>query len=191
MRKYFLILILLISIGMGCKKEATSTSSSTAFTLSSEAVVGGMLLDAYKCEQKVAGVEKSIPLAWTNAPATAKSFAITMVHYPNPADSVNLNCYLLLWGIDQSVTHIDHGMADKGQWYMGSNKDGTAVSYTSPCSKGAGTHQYTITIYALSETPASLPSSSSLNVNYATMKTALSSVKIIDKATLVFNSINN
>ena len=49
------------------------------------------------------------------------------------------------------------GTADDGLWYIGSNKDGTAISYTSPCSPDAATHEYTITIYALSATPASLP----------------------------------
>lgn len=174
-----------------CKKstENVTPTPSGTFTLSSIAVTNGMLLDAYKCEPKVNGKEKSIPLAWTNAPSSANAFAITMIHYPNANDSSVYNSYLELWGIDKSVTEIPYGQADKGPWFMGPNKDTNTISYTSPCSQGSGTHRYTITIFALSATPASLPKQSSLAVTYSVLKNALSTVTIIDKATLVFDSV--
>ncbi|WP_271855684.1 hypothetical protein [Patiriisocius marinus] len=77
-------------------------------------------------------------------------------------------------------------MANLGDWYMGANKDGNAISYTSPCSRGEGAHQYTIALYALSETPASLPKSSSLEVDYNIFMDALDTVEIIDRTTLEF-----
>jgi phosphatidylethanolamine-binding protein (PEBP) family uncharacterized protein len=171
------------------KEQSIIQPVNSLFSLTSIAVTDGLLLDAYKCEPKVNGIENSIPLSWSNASANANSFAITMVHYPNPNDSIHLNSYLILWGIDKSVTEIPYAQADKGPWFMGSNKDTTAISYTSPCSPSSGAHKYTITIYALSATPPSLPSYSSLAVTYGVLMNALSTVTIIDKATLVFNNI--
>ena len=188
----FLIFILSSLILSSCHKDEEQSIAqpiSSSFTLTSTAVENGLLLDAYKCEPKVNNIENSIPLSWSNAPANVSSFAITMVHYPNPNDSVQLNSYLLLWGIDKIITDIPYAQADKGPWFMGSNKDGVAISYTSPCSPSSGSHQYIITIYALSATPPDLPTQSSLSVNYSALINALSTVTIIDKATLVFNSV--
>jgi hypothetical protein len=95
-----------------------------------------------------------------------------------------------LWGIDPTVTEIPHGGADGGEWYIGSNKDGTAASYTSPCSKGPGAHEYSITLYALSEIPPSLPRESTLRVTYEVLKKAIETVTVIDTATLAFVSTN-
>jgi phosphatidylethanolamine-binding protein (PEBP) family uncharacterized protein len=72
---------------------------------------------------------------------------------------------------------------------MGANKDGNVISYTSPCSAGSGTHNYIITLYALSAVPPSLPTQHSLSVNYAVLKNALTSVTVIDKAVLNFKSV--
>ena len=147
------------------------------------------MLTAFKCEQKVNDVEASIPLAWSNVPSNAGSLAVTMHHYPNGDTSGTPNSYLLLWGIDPSVTSIAHGAADDGPFYMGSNKDGTAISYTSPCSQSTGTHEYTITLYALSATPSSLPTTSSLSVTYDVLTAAIATVTTIDTATLTFNDV--
>jgi len=163
--------------------------SNGPFTLSSSAISNGELLTAYKCEAKENDIEKSIPLSWSNIPTGTASLAIIMHHYPNANDTTQLNSYLLLWNIDPSITSIAHGEADDGAWYMGSNKDGTAISYTSPCSQSTGTHEYTITLYALSETPASLPSTSSLSVTYDVLKSAIDSVTIIGSTTLTFNDV--
>ena len=171
--------------------ETPSTgSSSGAFLLTSPAVADGELLDAFKCERKDAnGIEDSIPLSWTGVPANATSLAIIMHHFPNPNDTSKANHYLLLWGIDPTVSDIPHGAADEGDWYMGSSKDGDAISYTSPCSQSEGVHEYTITIYALAETPASLPMGHSLDVTYDVLLAAISTVTVIDKGSLTFNDV--
>ena len=187
-----MILLFFPFISSSCQKESepsASIPSASGFTLSSAAVENGLLLDAYKCESKVNGIENSIPLTWSNAPASANSFAITMVHYPNPNDSIHLNSYLILWGIDKSVSEIPYGKADEGEWFMGPNKDTIAISYTSPCSPSSGAHKYTITIYALSATPADLPAQNSMDVTYGVLMNALSTVTIIDKAVLSFNNV--
>ncbi len=165
--------------------------STDDFILTSEAVVDGELLDDYKCEEKVAGKENSIPLSWSNVPEGTGSLAVIMHHYPNPDDqSMPPNSYLLLWDIDPSVTEIAYGEADGGPWFMGANKDGNNVSYSSPCSPSAGSHTYTITLYALDETPSSLPQESTVDVDYDVLYEAIQTVTTIGTAVLEFDDVN-
>ena len=156
------------------------------FKLTSKAVADGVLRDAFKCEEKINDVENSIPLSWKNVPEGTKSLAIVMYHYPKKDDKTEINSYLLLWDIDPNVTEIPYKMAPSGDWYLGANKDGTAISYTSPCSHGKGKHLYTIALYGLAETPASLPKRNTLDVNYNVFMNAIGTVKIIDRTTLTF-----
>lgn len=160
------------------------------FKLTSTAIENGVLLDAYKCEEKVNDVENSIPLSWKNVPRGTKSLAVVMYHYPKKDDKTEINSYLLLWDIDPETTEIPYKMASKGHWFMGANKDGTAISYTSPCSRGKGKHEYTIALYALAETPAALPKKHSLNVDYNVFMNVLNTVNIIDRTTLTFIDSN-
>lgn len=156
------------------------------FKLASQAVDGGALLEQYRCESKNSGIEKSIPLNWENVPQGTKSLAVVMYHYPNKNEYSHANSYLLLWGIDPSVNEIPYGKADKGDWFMGSNKDGNAVSYTSPCSKDPGSHEYTIVLFALSETPDELPLYSTSDVDFVSFMTAVENTTILGKAELKF-----
>ena len=105
----------------------------------------GNLLDDYKCEDKVNGIEKSIPVAWSNVPDGATSLAISIHGFPNQNET---NSYLTLWNIDPSVTGIEYGGTNDGGWYMGPNKDGASISYSSPCSPNGATQTYYMTIYA-------------------------------------------
>lgn len=193
MKPYFSMLLMAFFIFFSCKKEddqVTEDATAAILTLSSMAIENGELLDDYKCEEKSNGIEKSIPLSWTNVPSKANSLAIVMHHYPNSSNLTEVNSYLLLWDINPSVTEIAYGMAKNGDWYMGANKDGIAVSYTSPCSPSTGTHEYIITLYALSETPSTLPNESSVGVDYQTLIDAIATVTIIDEAVLTFNDVN-
>ncbi|MCP4124831.1 MAG: hypothetical protein GY751_24075 [Bacteroidetes bacterium] len=188
LRKTILVFALLALL-IGCNED--DDTGTVEFRLTSIAIENGELLAAYKCEnQTTGGVQNSIPLSWSNVPTSANSLAIIMKHYPDASDLTSVSSYLLLWDIDPSVTEIPYGTADDGPWYMGSNKDGTAISYTSPCSPSAGSHEYTITIYALSATPSSLPTSSSLSVNYDVLIDAISTVTIVDETSLTFNDVN-
>ena len=159
------------------------------FKLFSKAVVDGELLDDYKCEEKMYDVENSIPLSWSHVPQGTNSLAIVMYHYPKKDDKSEVNSYLLLWDIDPSVTNIPYKMANNSNWAMGANKDGTAISYTSPCSRGPGEHTYTIALFALKETPKSLPKGNSIKVNYTKFMEAISEVEVIDRTTLTFIDI--
>jgi len=178
--------------GDGGNGAGDGGTSDSTFVLTSEGVADGALLDAFKCEMKSMedGSEASIPLTWSGVPEGTGSLAITMHHYSNPADTdpSRANHYLELWDIDPTVTEIPHGDADDGPWFMGANKDNNVISYTSPCSpsgQSAG-HEYTITIYALSETPASLPTESSLDVTYSVMLEAIETVNVLGTAEITF-----
>lgn len=194
----FLVLLLVLCF-MSCKnssKDITNVNHDdfktihSNFNLKSMAIENGVLLDTYKCEEKVNDVENSIPLSWQNVPDGTKSLAIVMYHYPKKDDKTEINSYLLLWDIDPKTTEIPYKMASKGHWFMGANKDGTAISYTSPCSRGKGKHEYTIALYALAETPTTLPKKHSLNVDYNVFMNALDTVNIIDRTTLTFIDSN-
>lgn len=185
----------LFSCFISCKNHTATTTEvnhddfktvHSDFTLTSSAIEDGVLLDAYKCEEKVNDVENSIPLSWKNVPEGTKSLAIVMYHYPKKDDKTEINSYLLLWDINPNITEIPYKMAPNGDWYMGANKDGTAISYTSPCSHGKGKHEYTIALYALAETPTTLPKMNTLDVDYNVFMNAMASVKIIDRTTLTF-----
>lgn len=160
----------------------------TNFKITSPAVEKGVLLPAYQCEEKINDIENSIPLSWSNVPKGTKSLAIIMYHYPKKDDKSEVNSYLLLWNIDPMVTTIPYKMANNPNWFMGANKDKTAISYTTPCSKGPGKHQYTIALFALSEMPKTLPKSNSLEVDYHVFMKAISEVKIIDRTALTFTA---
>lgn len=182
----------IIACGKEDKSETTEpTSTNSTFSLSSVAIENGILLDAFRCESKDSnGVEASIPLSWTNIPDGTGSLAVIMHHYPHQTDTTTVNSYLLLWAIDPSISSIAHGAADDGPFFMGANKDGNHISYTSPCAPaGTGSHAYTITLYALNETPSTLPTESSATVDYDVLKSAISTVTILGKAELNFDDV--
>lgn len=190
----FIVPLLILSV-FSCKNHRTDLTKVNHddfktihpdFKLSSNAVENGVLLDAFKCEEKINGEENSIPLSWKNVPEGTKSLAIVMYHYPKKDDKTEINSYLLLWNISPEITEIPYKMAKSGTWYMGANKDGNTISYTSPCSQGKGKHKYTIALYALAETPTTLPKNSSLEVDYNVFMNAIGATKIIDRTTLTF-----
>lgn len=192
--RQFIVPLLILSI-FSCKNSRTDLTKvnhddfktiNSDFKLTSKAIENGVLLDAFKCEEKINGIENSIPLSWQNVPEGTKSLAIVMYHYPKKEDKTEINSYLLLWNIDPKITEIPYKMAKNGNWYMGANKDGNAISYTSPCSQGKGKHKYTIALYALAQLPTTLPKNNSLEVDYNVFMNAIGKTKIIDRTTLTF-----
>ena len=93
-----------------------------------------------------------------------------------------------LWGIGPDVTEIAYGAADDGDWFMGPNKDGAGISYTSPCNPSGNFSTYYMTIYALSETPSSLPTENSLTVDYDTLMEAIQTVTLFDSVEMEYLS---
>jgi hypothetical protein len=75
-------------------------------------------------------------------------------------------------------------IGDDGEWFIGPSKDVNTIA-TWPCSQSTGVYADTITRYALSQTPVSLPQAHSLHITYA----VLESVEIQGKAKLSFNDV--
>ncbi|MGL1893919.1 MAG: YbhB/YbcL family Raf kinase inhibitor-like protein [Spirochaetaceae bacterium] len=168
----------------------TTDYGTSDFKIHSIAIKNRELLEKYKCEEKVDGIEKSIPLNWDNIPKGTKSLAIVMYHYPNKEDKTGVNSYLLLWGIDPTTKKISYGEASSGNRFMGQNKDGRVISYTSPCSPSAGSHEYVITIFALAKFPSPLPKKSSIDIDFDQFMTAIEANEILGKAEIIFNDVN-
>ena len=102
---------------------------------------GGALPAEFTCD----GERASPPLAWTNPPAGARFFAVTMHHVPGPGDK---HVYLVIYNIPGNVTSLPKNARDIGAW--GVNTVNGQREYTPPCSKGPGAKTYTLTVYALS-----------------------------------------
>ena len=148
------------------------------------------LVDVFHCGGNEGGVQAPLPVAWSLVPNTNGSLAMIMEHLPDADNQSEVKAYLLRYDTPANIISIAHGVGDDGPWLVRTDKDGRMVSYTSPCSPSADIHEYTITVFALSETPSSLPTGSSLEVDYQTLIEAIETVDILDFETLTFKAIN-
>ena len=71
---------------------------------------------------------------------------------------------------------------------MGPNKNGAGISYTSSCNPSGNFSNYYMTIYALSETPSSLPTQNSLTIDYDTLMEAIRTVTLLDSVEMEYLS---
>jgi phosphatidylethanolamine-binding protein (PEBP) family uncharacterized protein len=83
--------------------------------------------------------------------------------------------YLLEWGIPASTRSMSAGSTTSG--VLGGNSVNREVGYAPPCSKGPGSKTYTITVYALSATPA-LPTASSASITRDQLLSAISGITL-------------
>lgn len=119
--------------------------SGSAFALtSSVGDAGGALPADYTCD----GTSSSPPLAWANAPAATKEFALLMTTLP-VTGTVKYNW--VLSGIPATATGLVRNSTGVGTAGVGS--DGPLAAYQAPCSQGPGQKAYTFTLYALSASP--------------------------------------
>ena len=124
----------------------TAAQPSGTFLLTSSAGVEGASLPSdYTCD----GTASSPPLAWTNAPAGTKEFALLMTTIPSPG---TLKYNWVLSGIPPGTTSLARNTSGVGTAGVGS--DGPTASYQAPCSQGPGLKTYTLTLYALSASPS-------------------------------------
>ena len=143
MSKLFLGFVLLLSVMVNAQSK--ESGSATAFTLYSEAFSNnGPFAKLYTCDSL--GI--SPQLAWRNAPAGTKGYAITMHHFPKSGEKL---AYIVLYDIAANINYLPAGSTNTGIWGMNSHSNKTG--YAPPCSKGPGAKKYSITIYALSEQP--------------------------------------
>jgi phosphatidylethanolamine-binding protein (PEBP) family uncharacterized protein len=165
-----LLAVAIAACGGGGSASATAptTPSGNIFALtSSVAVEGGVLPADYTCD----GTSSSPPLAWTNAPANTKEFALLMTTIP-VTGPVKYNW--VLSGIPANTTALARNTTGVGTGGVGS--DGPTTGYQSPCSQGPGLKTYTFTLYALSASPALLVAANA--VNGVALSTAISSITL-------------
>jgi len=148
MHKTKIIFIILISGLFSCKKENVETivptTVSTLTATSSAFTNNGTLPAKYTCD----GASISPPIAWENAPAGTKSYAVIMHHIPPTGDK---HVYMLVYNIPSSVSNLSEKSANVG--LFGVNTVNGKTEYTPPCSQGPGAKLYVLTVYALSAEP--------------------------------------
>jgi hypothetical protein len=100
------------------------------------------------------GQNVSPPLAWSNAPAATKSFAIVMFD-PDGGNGTGSN-HWVAYGIPPSKTSLAEGEASTSpkEWLGGKNNAGTD-HYFGPCGpSGHSLHHYIITVLATDMEPS-------------------------------------
>ena len=139
--------------------------------LSSSAISDdGIMPKEYTCD----GSSSTIPLSWSDAPDETSSFALIMHHSPGPGD---VKWYWILYGIPYTVNHLDK---NDTIGVLGTNVVNGETKYAPPCSSDSGTKEYSYTLYALSDDPEFLDSSS---VNMEVLLNEINNL-IIESATL-------
>ena len=159
-----------VTVGAAQAQASLSSSHKTAssFTVSIPGSSKGTLPVAYTCD----GQSLSPALTWAGAPKGTASYAIVMDHVPPDGGH---HWYLLEWGIPVGTRAIPAGSTTSG--VLGGNSVNRDIGYAPPCSKGPGAKTYTITVYALSATPA-LPTSSSASVTRDQLLSAISGITL-------------
>lgn len=144
------------------------------FNLTSPSIEhNGSLPADLKCTRD-GGDGLSPPLAWTDVPEGTQSLAVIMHHYPRgTVEGVDApSHYWLLWNIPTAIGGLERGNPDSfGD--EGADKDMHRTGYTPPCSPPGPTHEYTITVYALSAPLATLPTQDDPSVDWTTMMAAM------------------
>jgi Raf kinase inhibitor-like YbhB/YbcL family protein len=129
--------------------DADSCRAAAPFTITSAAFADGETIPIkYSCD----GSNVSPPLAWTGAPAGAKSFALTCLD----PDAGGTFVHWLAWDIPSG----DSGLAEGGKPPVEGTNGANRVGYTGPCPpRGGGIHHYVFTLHALDVETLSLPTS--------------------------------
>jgi len=132
------------------------TFGDAKFKLTSDAVKGRYVLPfSATCDGADKG--QSLLLNWTNAPVSAKSYALGMYHYPNPNDEGDLSKAHVYWSqfdIPADQISLAQGQTNIGQF--GPNTVDGSYRYSAPCSKDSTNQLYTISLYALSSASGEL-----------------------------------
>lgn len=127
------------------KPSPTAPSPVSPLRLTSSAAAdGGTLPAEYTCD----GDGVSLPLAWDNAPAGTREFAVMMTTLPGDGTT---KWNWVLYAIPASVASLPRNASGIGMAGVGS--DGPQAAYQPPCSQGPGAKVYTFSVHALSASP--------------------------------------
>jgi phosphatidylethanolamine-binding protein (PEBP) family uncharacterized protein len=158
--------------------ETVVKSSDGKFKVTSSAVAdeGQMPID-YVCNEISTKTGVSPPISWSGEPSGTKSFVLMMYNYNN-ANVVTNRYSWIIYNIPGTTREILKANSTVGT--SGTSNHGTG--YSSPCSPGAKgtTKQYTVRVYALSQTL-------SLSTSEATSAGILAAIKDITLASAAIN----
>lgn len=130
------------------KITSTKETDSKLTISSADVSLSGELNKANTCD----GAGISPALAWSGAPKSTKTYAITMDTVPGPLrpgeTEVLKHSYFTVFNIPATATSISSGAKNVGT--SGRNFKDNQPGYSPPCSQGPGAKIYTITVYALS-----------------------------------------
>jgi phosphatidylethanolamine-binding protein (PEBP) family uncharacterized protein len=144
-----------------------TNSPKGSFSLTSNVGVdGGILPTDYTCD----GAGSSPALSWSNAPSGTKEFALIMTTLPGDGTT---KWSWVLYSIPGTTTSLAKNSTGVGILGVGSR--GPTMAYEPPCSQGPGAKRYTLTLYALSESPQ-LPAANQVTGDVLT--SAISSITI-------------
>lgn len=155
MRKVTLSAAMLILLG-------TAAFAADPFTLTSSSFKDGAMMDAkhagnIKSNPNCVGENVSPDLKWSNAPAAAKSFVISVI---DPEGQSGLGSqHFLAYNIKPDVTGFAEGELSKpsDKFTGGKESAGTTV-YRGPCPPaGLSPHHYVFTVIATDLEPGALP----------------------------------
>ncbi|MEI7429585.1 MAG: YbhB/YbcL family Raf kinase inhibitor-like protein [Betaproteobacteria bacterium] len=149
-------------------QPTSARQSRSGFTLISGAGInGGVLPVEYSCD----GAGASPALQWSNVPAGTKEFALMISTIPvDGATRWNW----VLFSIPKSATGLARNTSGVG--VLGATSHDLSVKYEPLCPNGPGAKLYTITVYALSASPA-LPDSPG-KVTGAVLTRAINSITL-------------
>jgi phosphatidylethanolamine-binding protein (PEBP) family uncharacterized protein/Spy/CpxP family protein refolding chaperone len=121
---------------------APPNTAKSAFVLRSPAVAdGGQLPIEYTGD----GASATLPLEWSGAPASTRSFAVVM-HHIDPEGKAKW--YWVLYNLPPSTQGLPKNARNVGT--LGNNSVNGRTEYAPPRSKGPGAKTYVYTVYALS-----------------------------------------
>jgi Raf kinase inhibitor-like YbhB/YbcL family protein len=155
----------LLRLGLiaGATAQAAIALAADPFTVTSSAYKDGDVwpakfagADPSRTNPPCPGQNVSPPLAWSNAPANTKSFAIVMFD-PDGGNGTGAN-HWVAYGIPTTKTSLAEGEASVSpkDWLGGKNNVGTD-HYFGPCGPlGHALHHYVITVMATDMEPAAL-----------------------------------
>lgn len=132
----------------------------------------------YTCE----GANVSPPLAWSGAPASAKSFALIVEDpdAPDPAKPTRVVTHWLAYNIPATAPGLVENASKKGM-PAGSaqgNNEGNKPVYMGPCPP-IGSHRYFFKLYALDTVLAGLKNPRKANLQQAMQKHVVDSTQLI------------
>ncbi len=139
MRLTFIAVLAAVSLLTACQAPALDTSGAVAFKLSSPAFAdGGSIPRIYTCQ----GNSLSPELNWSEAPTSAKSFALIMDDPDAPGGTFT---HWVLFDMPAGTKQLAEDTGSIG--VSGNNSSGRA-GYTGPCPP-SGSHRYYFRLYAL------------------------------------------